>query len=187
MHDVATEAHEQLEHAEHAAHESSSFAPRVTITIAILAVLAAGAGSLETMESGAAIIAANSAVLNQDRATDSWNLYQAGSIKKYMLDIAAGAGGNDAQVYRDKAASEQQSETTAENAAKAQEAQRDEDLSASENHEHRHRGLTVGTTLIEIGIALSTVAIITRRRWPWISAIVLGGIGAMVAAAAYLP
>jgi hypothetical protein len=185
MHDAPVDAHEQAEQAHQAAHDSSPFLSRVTITIAILAVLAAGAGSLETLESGAAIIAANAAVLDQDRATDSWNLYQARSIKKYMLDIAAdGPAAKDD--YRAKSKTEGAGESEAAALAKRQETLRDTDLRASETHERRHHWLTIGTTLIEIGIALSTVAIITRRHWPWISAMVLGSTGAALTAIAYL-
>src|SRR5882672_919750 len=93
MQDAPAEAHEQMEHAMHAEHATSPFVSRVTITIASLAVLAAVAGSLETLERGEAIIAANSAVLDQDRATDSWNLYEGRSIKKYMRDLASGGSG----------------------------------------------------------------------------------------------
>ena len=53
MYDAALEAHEQ---ARHAAHENDPFVSRVTITIAVLAVLASAAGSLETFESASAII-----------------------------------------------------------------------------------------------------------------------------------
>ena len=77
MTDAPLEAHDHAEHAEHAAHAKDPFISLVSITIALLAVMAAVAGSLETYESGSAIIAGNEAVLNQDRATDAWNLYQA--------------------------------------------------------------------------------------------------------------
>ena len=53
-HDPALEAHEHAEGAEHAAHARDPYISRVSITVAILAVLAAGAGSLETVEAGAA-------------------------------------------------------------------------------------------------------------------------------------
>lgn len=53
-------------------------------------------------------------------------------------------------------------------------------------HEERHHWLTGAATLIEIGIALSTVAIITRRRTFWYSAIGLGIVGAALFAGAYL-
>ncbi len=92
MHDAALDAHEHSEHAQHAAHEHDPFVTRVSITIAILAVIAATAGSLETYESATAIIEANKAVLAQDRATDEWALFQAKSLKKNMYAIAGDAG-----------------------------------------------------------------------------------------------
>src|SRR5258706_5068851 len=132
MQDAPAEAHEHMEHALQAEHATSPFVSRVTITIASLAVLAAVAGSLETLESGEAVIAANSAVLDQDRATDSWNLYEARSIKKYMLEIASGGSGPEVASYREKAKSEESGETEAEATAKQQETQRDRDLAASD-------------------------------------------------------
>ena len=56
MSDPALEAHEHAEHAEHAAHEKDPFISRVSITVAVLAVMAAAAGSLETVEGGRAIV-----------------------------------------------------------------------------------------------------------------------------------
>ena len=50
----------------------------------------------------------------------------------------------------------------------------------------RHHWLTGSATLIEIGIALSTVAIITSRRAFWLSAIGLGVAGAVLFGVAYL-
>ena len=77
VHDPALEAHEQAEGAEHAAEKRDPFITLVSITVAILAVLAATVGSLETIEAGGAITASSEAVLSQDKATDAWNEYQA--------------------------------------------------------------------------------------------------------------
>ena len=76
---------EHFEHAEHAGHASllgDPFLTQVSITIAILAVIAATVGSLETLETADAIGDKNAAVLLQNKATDTWNFYQAKSIKK---------------------------------------------------------------------------------------------------------
>src|SRR6202012_3456755 len=97
--DPALEAHEHAEHAEHAAHEANPFLAKVSITVAVLAVMAAAAGSLETVEGGRAITESSEAVLAQDRATDAWNEYQADSMKRHMYDIAADNGGNHAASY----------------------------------------------------------------------------------------
>ena len=97
MSDPALSAHEHREHAEHAAHEHDPFISRVSITIAVLAVLAATSGSLEMIEAGGAIIAANHAVLEQNKASDGWAEYQADSLKKHLYEIAAENGGANAE------------------------------------------------------------------------------------------
>ena len=56
--DPALSAYEDREHAEHAAHEHDPLKSRVSITIAVMVVLAATSGSLQTIEAGGAIIAA---------------------------------------------------------------------------------------------------------------------------------
>ena len=65
------------------------------MTIAILAVVAATVGSLESIETADTISAKNESVLSQNKATDQWNFFQAKSIKKSLYDIAA--AGNPAK------------------------------------------------------------------------------------------
>jgi hypothetical protein len=185
-HDPALEAHEHAEHAEHAAHEHDPFINQVSITIAILAVLAATLGSLETIEAGGAITSSSEAVLSQDKATDLWDEYQADSLKKHIYGLAADAGGPKAAKYADTA--KEQTEKQAEVKARAaeNEAERDKLMGVSRAHEHHHHWLTAGATLLEIGIAICTVAIITRRKAFWLGSIGLGAVGLMVAAAGFL-
>jgi Domain of unknown function (DUF4337) len=180
------DAHEHLEHAEHAAHAGDPFISLVSITIAVLAVLAAVASSLETFESASAIIAANRAVLLQDQATDQWSFYEAKSLKKNIYTVAADSGGAHAQDYLKKAKDEAAGEDEAQVDAKQLEDAREQQIKLSEVHEGRHHRLTVGATLLEMGIALSTIAIVTRRRWPWITSAALGGVGAVIAVLTYL-
>jgi hypothetical protein len=182
-HDSALEAHEHAEHAEQAAHARDPFISKVSITVAILAVLAATAGSLESVEGGRAITESSEAVLAQDQATDAWNEYQADSLKRHMYDIAAESGlahfHDDSVAARDAQA---KARTKAEEAEKERDAKRAE----STRHEGRHHWLTGAATLIEIGIALSTVAIITRRQAFWLSAMGLGATGMALFAVAYM-
>ena len=185
MNDPALDAREHAEHAEHAAHENNPFISQVSITIALLAVVAAVTGSLETVESGGAIIAANEAVLAQDQATDQWSFFQAKSVKKNLYAIAADAAGPKADDYRAKAKQEGADQEKAQDEAKTLEAESRRDQALSQRHENRHHRLTVGATFLEIGIAISTIAIITRKRWPWVISGVLGLAGAVVAASAY--
>jgi hypothetical protein len=185
-HDPALEAHEHAEHAEHAAHAHDPFISRVSITVAILAVMAAAAGSLETVEGGRAITQSSEAVLAQDKATDSWNEYQAESLKRHMYGIASVSAGSRAAEYETEMGKDRESQAKARQKAEEAEKDRDARLRESAAHEERHHWLTGAATLIEIGIALSTVAIITRRRTFWFSAMGLGAIGAVLFAVAFL-
>jgi hypothetical protein len=186
MPEPALSAHEHLEHAEHAAHQHDPFISRVSITIAILAVLAATGGSLETVEAGGAIIAANHAVLEQNKASDAWAEYQADSLKRHVYGIAADGGGANAGRYRKTADAQKATRDRVGRRARQAEAARDELLSEESRHEHRHRTLTLAATLLEVGIAVCTVAIITRRKSFWLGSTALGVAGALFLAAAYL-
>ena len=98
------EVHEHAEHAEHAAHEKDSLLSQVTLTIAVMAVIAAIGGSLETTEGDKTIVAKNDAVLKQDQATDQWDEFEAKSVKKNLYQIAADQPGPKADVYKKEAA-----------------------------------------------------------------------------------
>jgi hypothetical protein len=185
-HDPALEAHEHAEHAEHAAHEHDPFVSLVSITVAALAVMAATAGSLETVEAGKAIALSSEAVLSQEKATDAWNEYQADSLKRHLYEIAADSGGRKAAEWQGEIPRQRADQDKARGHAEEAEHERDADMKASAGHEERHHWLTGSATLIEIGIALSTVAIITKRRTFWLGAIGLGAVGALLFAVAYL-
>ena len=177
MSDPALSAHEHREHAEHAAHEHDPFISRISITIAILAVLAATSGSLETIEAGGAIIAANHAVLEQNKASDAWAEYQADSLKKHLYGIAADNGGANAERYRQTSDEQKTTQLQIKGRAAQSEKARDSLLAEEERHEHRHHLLTLAATLLEVGIAVCTVAIITRRRSFWLGSMFLGAAG----------
>jgi hypothetical protein len=185
-HDPAFEAHEHAEHAEHAAHAADPFISRVAITVAVLAVFAAVAGSLEAVEGGRALARTSEAVLMQDRATDAWNEFQADSIKKHVYGIAADGGGANVDRYRKDAKEYGETQEKLRRDARDDETDRDRLLEESATHEGRHHWLTGAATLFEIGIAMSTVAIITRRRWLWLGALGFGVLGLALLGTTYV-
>lgn len=187
MEAATTEHLEQAEHAEHAAHSGDPFLARVSVTIAILAVIAATVGSLETIESGKAISEKNESVLLQNRAADTWSFFQAKSIKKNLYEIAAAGNESRAADYEAKAKTYEKESEEARKEAQQLEHERDQALTASDRHESRHHVLTAGVTLLHVSIAVATIAIIMRgRRWPWYASIVLGAAGTLIAAVAYI-
>ena len=186
MSDPALSAHEHTEHAEHAAHANDPFISRVSITIAVLAVLAATVGSLETIEAGAAIAASSEAVLEQNKASDIWGEYQADSLKKHLYSIAADAGGANSDRYKHTSDEQKAIQGEVKKQAMDDEAARDGKLAEGRVHEHRHHRLAVAATLAEIGIAICTVAIITRRKPFWLGSLLLGLTSILVLGYTYL-
>jgi hypothetical protein len=177
---------EQRERAAEARHEKDAFVSRVSILVAVLAVVTAATSSLENTETAGAITDSSRAVLAQDKATDQWNFYEAKSLKKNLFDVAASTGGPKADDYAKKSAHEAEGQDAAQEQAKAFEKKRDEAIESSERHEHRHHRLAIAATLLEIGIAISTVAIITRKHWPWAMSLTLGVAGLAIAVSAFV-
>ncbi len=170
----ALDAHEQHERAEQAHHAADPFVTRVSITIALLAVAAAIVGSLETVQSGKAINATSRAVLAQDKATDVWNEYQADSLKKHLYGIAADTPGPNADRYRRTSADQVTAQKALLDKAAAGEHERDQLVETAETAEKRHHWLTAAAALLEIGIGISSVSIITKNRLFWFGALALG-------------
>lgn len=186
-HDAPLEAHEHAEHAEHASHEADPFIGRVSMTIAALAVLAAAAGSLETVEAGKAITSSSEAVLKQDQATDNWGLANSKAVRKNLYAIAGQEFPDKAEGFKKSEAKNSDDEDKSHEKAVDFEHERDALLKESRQHEERHHWLTGAATLVEVGIAVCTVAIITKKHAFWYGSIVLGAIGCALLAAAYLP
>jgi hypothetical protein len=180
------EVHEQHERAAEAHKEKDNFVSRVSILVAVLAVATAATSSLENTETAGAITDSSRAVLAQDKATDQWNFYEAKSLKKNLFDVAASAGGAKAADYAKRSAHEAEGEGAAQDSAKSFEKKRDDFIESSEKHEHRHHRLAIAATLLEIGIAISTIAIITRKHWPWAMSAILGVGGVAILISAYI-
>jgi hypothetical protein len=182
----ALDAHEHAERAEHAHHAQDPFVTRVSITIAVLAVLAAIVGSLETVESAAAINATSKSVLSQDRATDAWNEYQADSLKKHIYGLAADQGGPNAPRYRQTSAGQVEAQKAVRARAEAASHESERLVEVSEAAERRHHWLTAAAALLEIGIGISSVSIVTRTRLFWYGALALGTAGLVLFGTAWL-
>jgi hypothetical protein len=178
------EAHEHVHHAGEAG--GNPLIAQVTLTIAVLAVAAAVVASLETTEGDRTIIAKNDAVLEQNRATDQWNFFEAKSLKKNIYTLAAEQGGAKAQAYAKVAAKNEAEQTDIQKQAKDLERKRDLSSEAAERSEHRHGWLTIAATLLHMSIAIATLAIILGRRWPWIASLALAAAGVVLAGWVYI-
>ena len=183
MQDAPLEAHEQTEHL---THEHDGFVSRVAILISLLAVLAAVAGNVESIEAEKTLATAGEATLQQDEATDAWSEYQADSIKRHLYTIAADENPSNGANYAKVAKEQEHKQAAIRSRAEALESERNRLRRESDRHESRHHWLTAAATLFEIAIALSTVSIITRRHWFWGAAAVLGGCGLVLLAVPFV-
>ena len=178
------EARESAERAEDA--KKDKLNSKVTLTIAVMAVLAAIGASIETTEGDRTIVAKNDAVLQQNQATDQWNEYEAKSLKKNLYALAADEGGAKAAAYARIAAQNTADQKQISAAAKGFEAKRKAYGEIAEVHERRHGRLTIASTLLHMAIAIATLAIILHRPWPWYVALTLSALGLCLGVWAYL-
>ncbi len=119
----------------------------VAISTAVMAVLAAIAGLMAGHHS-------NEALIEQIKSSDQWAFYQAKSIKAEIRAI---------QPVTDSAKSKKQIKVEEEVIKQRAEAAE----LASETHLQKHIILARAVTLLQIAIAISAIAILTRRRFMW--------------------
>jgi hypothetical protein len=115
-----------------------------------------------------------------------WGEYQADSLKKHLYGIAADAGGANSDRYKHTSDEQKVIQAEVKKQATEDEAARDGKLAEGRIHEQRHHRLAVAATLAEIGIAICTVAIITRRKPFWLGSLVLGLTSILVLGYSYL-
>jgi hypothetical protein len=178
---------EHRERAVHAAEAHDPFVTRVSITIAILAAIAATVSSVESLGTARAILASNQATLAQSKASNQWAFYQAKAIKKRLDEHSAQTSPAERGQFLAKANAAGEEQVTIQRSARAYEAERDQDQAVAELNEARHPKLTLAAAIVQISIAVSTLAIITKRRWPGFLAMSAGLAGSLLAAYAVPP
>jgi hypothetical protein len=169
----ANEAQELQEHAEHGAHESSM--RPVAFTMSLLAVMVAVTTVLGHRTH-------TQAVLNQNRATDQWNFYQAKKIRSN--DTALASDLLSTVTIADKEAAARILKSYADHQAKWDEDWKGEQEKAEalerkmEEAEARADRFDLAEALLEIGLVITSVTLLTRSRIYWFLGIVfsIGGV-----------
>lgn len=158
----ANEAQELQEHAEHGAHESSM--RPVAFTMSVLAVLVAITTVLGHRTH-------TEAVLYQNKATDQWNEYQAKKIRSYNTSLAADM--LSTVTITDKDAAAKIAKAYAAHQKKWDDELKDEQEKAEsletrvENAEARADRYYLAEALLEIGLVITSVTLLTRNRFYW--------------------
>lgn len=141
------------------------FVSRLAVTTAILATI----GAVFSYHAGAtqadAMLFKNNAAIKKTEAANHWNYFQAKSSKQNLAELSMLLV--PGQQDRFKAETERYAQ---EKAAIAKDAERLEAESKqwderSEHELHIHHRWAQATTLLQISIALSAIALLTRKRW----------------------
>ena len=160
---------EALEHKEEAEEKRERWTSSVALTTAFIAVLAAIAGMMAGHH-------ANEGMLDQIKASDKWAYYQAKSIKSEMAS-------NTIQLLTAIG-----KEVPAENAQKKAGLEKDKaDIKAdaegseksSEEHMHEHIVFSRAVTIFQVAIAISAIAIVTRKKFMWYLSMALAALASV--------
>ena len=147
----------------------------VALSTAFMAVLAAVAGLLAGHH-------ANEALVERVKASDQWNFYQSKNIKAEIVASTAKilhAMTPNAPVVEDSTKNVAHYEKEKEEIKKtAEEAEK-----RSEDHLSKHVPLASAVTAFQIAIAISAIALLTRRKQFWYMGLLLTliGIGFLIA------
>lgn len=168
----ANEAQELKENAEHGA--ESALRP-VAFTMSLLAVMVAVTTVLGHRTH-------TEAVLQQNRATDQWNEYQAKKIRSYNTSLTADL--LSAITIADKEKAEKIAKGYADHQAKWNDDLKEDQEKAKaleekvEQAEARAARFDLSEALLEIGLVITSVTLLTRSRIYWYLGIVfsIGGI-----------
>ena len=182
LQDKIDEVKEELDKAERRAKEAP-WINYLAVTTALMAVLAAISALLSGQTSDEALLRANDAVFYQAVAVDAWGEYQADSIKavdetnaaailSQLKAPAATVAGHTAEAARRKA-----NQRADQAAATQAEAERDRSREESGVQGQRHDRFALAVTLFQVGIGLSAVAALLRRKPVWYASLAGAAIG----------
>ena len=177
----ANEAGELQEHAEHAAHQPSS--RPVAFTMSLLAVLVAIVTVLGHRTH-------TEAVLNQNKATDQWNEYQAKKIRSSDTLLAADL--LSVMPVGDREAAQKIAKAYADHQAKWASDLKDGQEKAEalevkvEQAEARADRFDLGEALLEIALVTASITLLTKNRLYWFIGLFFGLGGVLVSASVLL-
>jgi hypothetical protein len=129
----------------------------IAISTALMAVFAAISSLLAGHH-------ADEAVIEQIRASDQWSFYQAKGIKEEIISLS------NHPEKESRSAKYKQEQADIQKEAKAAE-------ESSHDHLEHHATLARAVTLFQISIAISAIAILTRKKFLWFTSLGLSCFG----------
>ncbi|MDD5250982.1 MAG: DUF4337 domain-containing protein [Rhodocyclaceae bacterium] len=173
---------------EHAAHGGDDgFASKVAVLTAVLSTV----GALFSYEGGhtqnGALLYKNEAAIQKTAASNQWNYYQAKSNKQNLAELSVSlTTGAEREKYVQAIERYKQEKADIKAAAEKLEDAAKEADHESEAEMHIHGRWALATTLLQISIALSAIALLTRKNWLLLGVYGASGIGCVIGAMGFL-
>jgi hypothetical protein len=184
LQEAISELHEEREERE-AERKRGGWLSYVGLSTAVLAVFAA----IGALQSGSLV---NEGLINQIKASDTWNEYQASRQKDHLYTLALNAMSDAGGAFSAKAAAARTKEYRAKIAGEAAkerdrsaEARKLESESATQIARQRYFEFSVA--LIQVSIALSAVAALAKVKPVWYLGLLAGAGGVALFARGFLP
>jgi len=162
------------------------FVSRLAVTTAILATI----GAVFSYHAGAtqadAMLYKNNAAIKKTEAANQWNYFQAKSSKQNLAELAMLLVPGQRDRFKSDMERYAQEKASIAKDAERIEAESKEWDERSEHELHIHHRWAQATTFLQIAIALSAIALLTRKRWlQWgvYGVAALGAIGGIAALA----
>ena len=175
----------EVEHV--AQHGGDNFTSRVAVLTAIISTVGAIFGYMGGHSQNAALLLKNEAAIQKTSASNQWNYYQAKSNKQNLAELSVTLTTGEAQ-EKFKQAVERYKKEKEEIKVEAEKLEADAKAAdkKSELEMHVHERWALATTLLQIAIALSAIALLTRKRWLLGAVYGATGFGLVVGAMGYL-
>jgi len=158
--------------------QSQSWLKGLALSTALMAVLAAVSALQASFHADEALLASNQAILAQAKASDTWTEFQADGLKDILRQFQASQT-SDPQAAADlRAEAKARSDKAGQefDQARQLEEQRDRFREDSDKAAATHKYFAWSVGALQVGIALASVAALTRRKVVWWLG---GGFGAL--------
>ncbi len=154
----------EVEHVAH--HGGDEFTSRLAVLTAIISTVGAVFGYMGGHAQNAALLYKNEASIQKTAASNQWNYYQAKSNKQNLAELSVTLTSADVQTkFRQDVARYQQEKVEIKVEAEKLEKAADDANKKSELEMRVHERWAMGTTLLQVSIALAAIALLTRKRW----------------------
>ena len=154
----------EVEHVAH--HGGDDFTSRLAVLTAIISTIGAVFGYMGGHSQNAALLYKNEASIQKTAASNQWNYYQAKSNKQNLAELSVTlTSGEDKEKFRQSVDRYQQEKVDIKAAAEKLELAAEDANKKSELEMHVHGRWAMGTTLLQVAIALAAIALLTRKRW----------------------